>query len=77
MKTVQLKIHEKVYDQVMALLKKFSKDEVELNVLGPDYEADYEYLSSELRKLDSGKAIFNTVEELEQILESLIKKHES
>ena len=76
MHTLKLKINDQVYDKLIWLLSKFSKDEVEIIMDESNFNETKKYLDAELDEIKSGKAMFFTVNEAEQRLENLIKKHE-
>ncbi|MFA9393038.1 MAG: hypothetical protein ACERKD_24735 [Prolixibacteraceae bacterium] len=76
MHTLKLKINDHVYDKFIRLLGKFTKDEVEIIMDESNFNATKKYLDAELDEIKSGKANFFTVNEAEQRLENLIKKHE-
>lgn len=76
MHTLKLKINDQVYDKLIWLLGKFNKDEVEIIMDESNFDETKKYLDAELDEIKSGKAKFFTVNEAEQRLENLIKKHE-
>lgn len=76
MHTLKLKINDQVYDKLIWLLGKFSKDEVEIIMDESNFIETKKYLDAELDEITSGKAKFFTINEAEQRLENLIKKHE-
>jgi hypothetical protein len=76
MHTLKLKINDQVYDKFIWLLEKFTKDEVEIIMDESNFNGTKKYLDAELDEITSGKAKFFTVNEAEQRLENLIKKHE-
>jgi predicted Zn-dependent peptidase len=76
MHTLKLKINEQVYDKFIWLLGKFTKDEVEIITDESNFNETKKYLDAELDEITSGKAKFFTVNEAEQRIENLIKKHE-
>jgi hypothetical protein len=77
MHTVKLRVNDGVYDKLILLLSKFSKDEVEIIPETSDFEKNQKYLDSELNEILNGKARFVGMDEAEQRLENIIKKHES
>ncbi|MCD6566259.1 MAG: hypothetical protein J7K53_09990 [Bacteroidales bacterium] len=77
MRTVRLKINDKVYDKVMWLLGKFSRNEVEIIPDDPSYIEYQEYLQNELDEINDGKARFYTTTELEARLDNVIKNREN
>jgi hypothetical protein len=77
MHSIKLLISDKVYDKFMWLLKKFSKDEVQIiTEEGQDHQKTKKYLENELKEMDSGEASFYTIEEAEKKIEDNIRKHE-
>lgn len=76
MHTLKLKINDKVYDKLIGLLGKFTKDEVEIIMDESSFNDTKKYLDAELEEITSGNASFLTVNEVEQRLENTIRKHE-
>jgi hypothetical protein len=76
MHTIKLKIEDKVYDKFIRLLSKFTKDEVEIIIEETNFIKTKKHLETELGEVLDGKANFLTVNETEQRLENLIRKHE-
>jgi hypothetical protein len=76
MHTIRLKINDTVYDKLIWLLNKFTKDEVEIISEESDFSETKKYLEGELDEIVGNKAAFLTLNETEQILENLIKKRE-
>lgn len=76
MHTIKLKIDDKVYDKLIWLLGKFAKDEVEIVMEESTFLETKKYLDSELNDIQSNKANFLSLNETEQRLDNLIKKHE-
>ena len=76
MHTLKLKIDDRIYDELIRQLGKFSKDEVEIVLDEPNFAETKKYLDAELDEIISGNAKFLTVNEAEERLENLIKKHE-
>ncbi len=76
MHTVKLRVNDGVYDKLIWLLSKFSKDEVEIIPETSDFAMNQKYLTNELNEILNGKAKFVEMDEAEQRLENIIKKHE-
>ena len=76
MHTIKLKIDDRVYDKLIWLLRKFTKDELEIVIEEPNFTESKKHLEIELDEILSDKANFLTVNETEQKLENLIRKHE-
>ena len=74
MQTIQLKVSEKVYEKLMALLSRFGKGDVE--IVSDDFVSERDYLQKELDEIKSGKAEFYSQDELEKRTEELISKYE-
>lgn len=77
MRTIQLKIHDKVYDRILWLLSKFNKEEVEIISDDQDFAANQKYLQKELKEIESGKATFYSHDELDKRLDQVIDKYEN
>lgn len=76
MQTIKLRIHESVYTQLMWLLKRFNKNEIEVISETDEFISIQEYLKEELKTIESGEAEFINIEQLDSELESTIKKYE-
>jgi len=76
MHTIKLKINDTVYDKLIWLLNKFTKEEVEIIIEESNFSETKKYLETELDEIIGNKAAFLTLNETEQILENLIKKRE-
>lgn len=72
MKTIQLKISDKVYDKFLWLLSKFSSEEIQIINENEDFLATKKYLQNELSEIDTGKASFVSEEELEYRLNKIV-----
>jgi hypothetical protein len=77
MQTIHLKIDDSVYEKVMWLLEKFSKDEVEIIGDNESFSSVKAYLQAELEDLNSGKAEFLDIDQAETYLENIVRKHEN
>jgi hypothetical protein len=77
MHTIRLKVNDKIYDKLIWLLSKFSKDEIEILIEKSTFNKDQKYLEKELNEILTGEAKFIGVEEAEQQLEKSINKHEN
>lgn len=77
MHTVILRVNEKIYDKLIWLLSKFNKDEVEIIPETSDFAKNQKYLAGELDDILKEKAKFIDIDETEQRLENVIKKHEN
>jgi len=73
MHTIKLKIDDKVYDKLIWLLGKFTKDEVEIVLDEANFADTKKYLETELGDILQNKASFLSVNETEQRLEKLIR----
>ena len=76
MHTLKLKIDDRIYDKLIRQLSKFSKDELEIVMDEPNFASTKKYLDAELNEIINGNASFLTLNEAEQRLETLIRKHE-
>jgi hypothetical protein len=76
MHSVKLKIDDKIYDNLLWLLNKFNKDELEIVFEDTDFLEQKRYLEAELKEVIDGNASFYSMNEVEERLEKLINKHE-
>jgi len=72
MKTIQLKINDKVYEKFIWLLSKFSKEEIEIVNEDEDFISIKNYLQNELSEIEDGTANFVSEEELEKRLNKIV-----
>jgi hypothetical protein len=77
MQTIRLRINDKIYDKLIWLLSKFSKDEIEIIPESEDFIRNRKYLAGELNEIISGEATFMELNEAEERLENIIRKHEN
>ena len=77
MHSVKLKIDDKIYDTLLKLLSKFNKDELEIVIEDSNWVEQKQYLEAELKEVIEGNATFYSMNEVEQRLEKIIKKHEN
>lgn len=72
MHTVRLRVNDGVYDKLLGLLSKFSKDEVEIISETADFVKNQNYLSDELNEILDGKAGFIEMVEAELRLNRIL-----
>jgi len=72
MRTIHLKIDEKIYDQFLWLLSKFNKEEVEIISDLNDFTATQSFLQKELDEITNGSAKLLTQVEFENRLDQVI-----
>jgi hypothetical protein len=77
MQTIRLRVNDKVYEKLVWLLKKFNKTDIEIISEDENFLQDKAYLQRELNEIDNGKAVFYSLEELENELDKVISKHEN
>lgn len=79
MQTVKLKVKDGVYKELVSLLSKFEKDEVEVisEPMNMDFKMNQKQLAAEFDDLVKGKAKLIELDEAEKRLERIIKKHEN
>ncbi|HCX99928.1 MAG TPA: tRNA pseudouridine synthase A [Bacteroidales bacterium] len=77
MQTIRLRINDKIYDKLMWLLSKFSKDEIEIIPENDEFIETQKYLNSELNEIIQGKANFVDINKVNERLETIIAQNES
>ena len=77
MQTIRLRVNDRVYKNLMRLLSKFGRDDVQVIEEDENYLSIQQYLSKELSKVEDGSAEYIDVDELENTLDATIRKHEA
>lgn len=77
MHTLKLRVNDAVYNKLIQLLGKFSKDDIQIITETPDFTENQKYLTGELNEILDGQARFVKIPAAERRLENIIKKHES
>ncbi len=72
MRTIQLKINDKVYERFIWLLSKFNKEEIEIISEDQDFIKTQKYLQKELDEILSGNPNFLSQNQLESRLDDII-----
>ena len=75
MQTIRLRVNEKTYGNLMWLLTKFKKNEIQVIKEDKDFVSVQAYLQDELNNIDTGDASFDTLSELEEKLEKRKKEN--
>ncbi len=77
MQTIRLRVNEKVYQNLMWFLRKFTKEELEIIEEDDAFTAAQKELKQDLAELEDGKAEFINIDQLDQELENTIKRYEA
>ncbi len=77
MYSLRLKVNNSIYLEVLELLSKFKKEDIEVVEENNQYLSIKEYLENELKQIQSGKAQYVSVDELNSYLEERIAKYEN
>ncbi len=73
MHTLKLRVSDRMYDKLMHVIVQLDKSEVEILDEDATFESTQRHLQSELNEITEGKAIFHSVEEVDQILDAMLK----
>ena len=76
MHTLRLRVDNKIYKNLMWFLGRFSKDEIQIEEESDQYISTKQYLEKELKTIEEGKAEYNSIEQLDNYIETIIKSHE-
>ena len=76
MQTIRLRVNDKVYKNLIRLLSKFSKEEIQVIEENETYLSIQQYLEKELTSVEDGSAEYTSIEELENRLDATIRKNE-
>jgi uncharacterized protein YdcH (DUF465 family) len=77
MQTIKLKVNDSIYDKIMWFLSKFNKDEIEIISENNEFVSNQNYLQNELDQIETKKAKFYSINEVEDELDEIIAKHEN
>jgi hypothetical protein len=77
MQTIRLRVNDKAYKNLIRLLSKFSKDEVEVIEENDTFLSLQQYLEKELASVEEGTAKYTTIEAIENRLDVTIQKNEA
>ncbi len=72
MYSLRLKVNNSIYLEVLELLSKFKKEDIEVVEENNQYLSIKEYLENELKQIQSNKAQYVSVDELNSYLEERI-----
>jgi flagellar motility protein MotE (MotC chaperone) len=76
MQTIRLRVNDSIFQQLMWFLKRFDKNEIEVINENEEYLSIQEYLKKELENIENGTADFISFNQLDEELESTIRKYE-
>ena len=68
MQTIRLRVNEKVYKNLIRLLSKFSKDEIQVIEENDTFLSIQQYLEKELASVEDGSAEYSSIEDLDNRL---------
>ena len=76
MHTIRLRVNERIYKNLMWFLQRFNKEEIQIIEENDEFLSIQEYLKKELDSIENGSAELLSIDDLENLLESTIRKHE-
>jgi hypothetical protein len=77
MQTIRLRVNDRVYKNLIRLLSKFSRDDIQVIEEDENYLSIQQYLKKELSTVEDGSAEYIDIDELENTLDATIRKHEA
>lgn len=77
MQTIHIRVDEKVYENLMWFLNKFTSEELQVIEEDESFIADKKYLQTELEKLEKNESKFIETKQLKESLEETIRKYEA
>ena len=77
MQTIRLRVNDKVYKNLIRLLSRFSKEEIQVIEENDTFLSIQQYLEKELTSVEDGDAEYTSIEELENRLDATIRKNEA
>ena len=77
MQTIRLRVNDRIYKNLIKLLSKFSKDDIQVIEEDENYISIQQYLKKELSTVEDGSAEYIDINELDNTLDATIRKHEA
>ena len=77
MQTIRLRVNDRVYRNLIKLLSKFNKDDIQVIEEDENYLSIQQYLKKELSTVEDGSAEYIDIDDLENTLDATIRKHEA
>lgn len=77
MQTIRLRVNERVYKNLIRLLSRFSKEDVQVIEEDETYLSIKQYLEKELSTVEDGTAEYIDLDELDKTLDATIRKYEA
>ena len=77
MATLKLKVSDKILDKVMRLLGQFKAEDLQIIEEEDQFITDQKYAHEQLKKLESGKSKTFSIDEVDNLLDSTIRKYEN
>ena len=77
MHTIRLRVDDRVYQNLMWLLGKFSKEEIQVIEENEAFLSVKEYLSSQLAEAERDSAGYMDIDQLDEALEATLRKYEA
>lgn len=77
MQTIRLRVNDKIYKHLMWFLGRFDKEEIQVIREDDEFISIQEYLKKELDEVENGTAEFVSIDQMDNELETTIKKYET
>lgn len=77
MQTIKLRVNEKIYQQLMWFLNRFNQEELQIIEENEGFLSVQDDLKKELEKVESNKAEYISLEQLDHDLETTIRQYEA
>jgi hypothetical protein len=77
MHTIRLRVNDKVYEHLIKILSKFSKEEIQVITEDDTFISIQKYFEKELAQVEDGSAEYIDINELDNQLDDTIRKHEA
>ncbi len=77
MQTIRLRVNDRIYKNLIRLLSKYSREDIEVIEEDEGFLSTQKYLESELSTVEDGSAEYIDIEELEKSLDETIREYEA
>jgi len=77
MQTIRIRVNDKIYKRLLKVLSRYNYEDIQIIEENDNFISTQQYLIKELEKLKKGDSGFMDINQLENDLETTIRKYEA
>jgi len=77
MQTIRIRVNDKIYKRLLKVLSRYNYEDIQIIEENDNFISTQQYLIKELEKLKKGDSGFMDINQLEDDLETTIRKYEA